>query len=122
MVVHLKWCFKCFLLYTGKMGLDGGEVQFYARNSTDRTEQIQKITSDVCQSFFVWNKDLETNSSVSDELAVFVKTLDKVNEKPVGGNLSIHPSPSIHLFIYPSIHQSINPSIHFLYRWCGQQQ
>ena len=98
-------------MYTEKKGLDGGVVQFYdaEENSIDRTEQIHKITSAVCQSFFVWNQDLKQSSN-SEELHVFVKTLEKVNEKPVGGNLSIHPSinPFIHQSIYPSIHQSIN--------------
>ena len=117
MVVHLNLCFHCFLLYTEKMGLDGLELQFNfdRKQSTDQNKQIYTITSDICQLFFDWNKDLKNPCFDSEEMVVFVKTLDKVNEKPadnlVGGNLSIHPS--IYLAIHPSIHPSINPSMNF---------
>ncbi|CAL8297996.1 unnamed protein product [Lota lota] len=79
----------------GKMGLDGRvmQVNIDVKNSTDQKEQIQTLTSDICQSFFDWIKDWD-NSSVSEELLVFVKTFEKVTEKPpdkpVDGNLSIN--------------------------------
>ena len=91
--------------------MDGRLVQFNLdmQKSTEQNDfaQIHTVTSAICQSFFDWNKDLAD----SEELVVFVKTLDKVNEKTVGGNLSIH------LSIHPSLYLSIHPLINFLYRW-----
>ncbi|XP_056154018.1 cytosolic phospholipase A2 gamma-like [Lampris incognitus] len=40
-------------------------------------EYVERLNSDVCQSFFHWYKDLE-----NDEHKAFVKSLEKVTEKP----------------------------------------
>ena len=90
------------------------QLNFDGKKSRDQNEHIHTVTSAVRQSFFDWNKDLK-NLEVSEELVVFVKVIDKVNEKSpdnlVGGHLSIHPS------IYPSIHPSLYQSINYFL--CG---
>ena len=109
-IVHLNWFSHCFLLYTGKMGLDGStlKLNFKGKNSIDQNKEIHTVTSALCHSFFDWHKDLK--DSDFEEVDVFVKTLHKVNEKlpahPLKGNLSIHQS--IHLSINPSIPPPIN--------------
>ncbi|CAL8404632.1 unnamed protein product [Boreogadus saida] len=69
-------------LLLGKMGLDGCmlHLNFDGKCSTDQNEQIHTVTCAVSMFFFKWNEDL-VNLEVSEELDVFVKILDKVNEK-----------------------------------------
>ena len=106
-VLHLNWGFHCFVMYTGKKDSNSSDIPLKSnlKTSQDQDEEIHSLTSTVCQSFYQWYRDDENEESV-----VFVKALDKVNEKPPNkpaeGNLSIYPS------IYPSIHSSIHPSIH----------
>ncbi|KAG7268573.1 hypothetical protein CRUP_003182, partial [Coryphaenoides rupestris] len=67
-------------LFQGKRGLDGLEIaiNFDLRISTDQNEQTHRLTAEVCQSFFDWYQDDKRN----EEVVVFVKVLEKVNEKP----------------------------------------